>query len=73
MKKQTINIKSLAESTQVIIQNGNGFTMRRRFGSVDEAIAFVLPRGNLNTELYLNGFPCVLHGWIASGNHSSPP
>ena len=64
MRKQIIYITSLAKSTQVIIRNGHTKLRPRQFASIDKALAFVLPLGNWHTELYLNGYPCVLHGWV---------
>ena len=64
MKKLIIYITSLAKLTRIEIRNGNRWLKPRYVGSIDEAIAFVLPLGNRHTELYLNGFPCVLHGWV---------
>lgn len=64
MKKQIIHITSLAKSTKVTIRNGHTQWRPRQFSSIDKAIAFVLPRGSRHTELYLNGYPCVLHGWV---------
>jgi hypothetical protein len=64
MKNQIIHITSLANATKVTIRNGQKKLKARRFRSIDEAIAFVLPRGNRQTNLNLNGYPCVLHGWV---------
>ena len=70
MKKKIILISSLDKSTQVTIRNGKTYATRRHFGSVDKAIAFVVPLGDHRTEFFLNGYPCVLHAWVAdSKNH----
>jgi hypothetical protein len=29
----------------------------------------VLPRGHRDTELYLNGYSCVLAGWVDGAAH----
>jgi hypothetical protein len=64
MRKQIIHIPSLAKSTQVTIRNGHRKSRPRQFASIDKALAYVLPLGSRHTRLYLNGYPCVLHGWV---------
>ena len=64
MKKQIIQVTSLAKSTQVRVRNGHSKLRPRQFASIDKALDYVLPLGNRQTELYLNGYPCVLHGWV---------
>jgi hypothetical protein len=64
MKTQLIKINSLDNHVQVSIERPNSKPMMRRFPSIEQAIRFVLPRGNRQTELLLNGFRCVLHGWV---------
>lgn len=65
MKKQVIHITSLENSTQSLPRNGHNKWRPRQFASINQAIGFVLPLGNQHTELYLNGYLCVLHGWVS--------
>ncbi len=65
MKKKIVHIISLKKRTKVIILNSHRNLKPRLFGSIDEAIDYVLPLGNRHTELYLNGYSCVLHGWVS--------
>jgi hypothetical protein len=64
MKNKIIKISSRGNGAQVTICNGHKQLKARRFRTIDEAIAFVLPRGNRRTELFLNGYPCVPHAWV---------
>lgn len=64
MKNQIIHITSLEKGAQVSIRNGLKKLKTRRFTTIAEAKEFVLPQGNHQTELYLNGFKCVLNGWV---------
>jgi hypothetical protein len=64
MKQQIIRVTSLPNSTQVEIQNGHKRFRPRQFAGINEALKFVSPRGSRRTRLYLNGYPCVLHGWV---------
>lgn len=63
MKKLIIYVTSLAKLTRIEIRKGNRWLKPRYVGSIDEAIAFVLPLGNRHTELYVNGFRYDLYGW----------
>ena len=69
MKKQIIQITSLPKTTRVTIQKGHGKQKRLQFRRIDEAVEFVLPRGHRDTELYLNGYSCVLAGWVDGAAH----
>ena len=71
MKKQTIQITSLPKATQVSIQNGHRKLKPRLFPSIEAAIDYALPLGNRHTDLYLNGYSCVLHGWVQGPNNLS--
>jgi hypothetical protein len=62
--KNQIHIKSLAKGTLVTIRSGHKKPKSTRFGSIEEAINFVLPLGNRHTELDLNGYPTALAGWV---------
>ncbi len=64
MNKHIIRITSLPKATQVSVHDGHQKLKPRVFPSIDEAVKYVLPRGNRHTELYLNGYPCVLDGWV---------
>ncbi len=64
MKKTSITITSQRNRTRVTVSNGRQATTTRFFPSMAEAIDYVLPRGNCNTPCFINGFKCVLAGWI---------
>lgn len=64
MKNQIINITSLTKGVRVTIRNGQRKLKARRFADIDSALEFVLPRGNRQTDLYLNGYWCMLNGWL---------
>lgn len=61
---KTIKITSLKKGAQVTIRNGSKKLMTRRFASIDDCIEFVQPQGDRQTDLYLNGYPTVLAGWV---------
>ncbi|HOX02150.1 MAG TPA: hypothetical protein P5555_07315 [Candidatus Paceibacterota bacterium] len=63
MKKQTIHISSLARSIRVRIQNGTTKPRVLKFKTEAEAIDYILPRSNRQTEMYLNGYLVALAGW----------
>lgn len=64
MKKNSIIVISQGRRTRVTIRNCRQGTRSRCFSSMAKAIDFVLPRGNRKTPCYINGFKCVLAGWI---------
>jgi hypothetical protein len=65
MKNQIINITSVAKGVRVTVRNSHKKLKARRFPNVDQAKEFALQQGDRQTNLYLNGFKCVLAGWTA--------
>jgi len=63
MKKVIINITSLKRHTRVTIEKPGRRKAIHWFQDIEQAKEFVLPLGTPGTEMFLNGFPCVLHGW----------
>ena len=64
MKNKTIAITSQANGAVVAINRGGRKIQRHRFPNIAAAIDHILPLGNRNTELRLNGFKTVLNGWL---------
>ena len=65
MKNQTIKITSLTAGTALVTIRGGGKRLKaRRFQNIEKAIEFVLPLGDRRTDFYLNGYHCVLNGWL---------
>jgi hypothetical protein len=63
--KKSIHITSQGMRARVTIRKGATRTTSRLFNSMDEAVAFVLPRGNRQTRCLINGYKCVFAGWVA--------
>ena len=64
MKNQIIHITSHKNLTKVSIRKGGRKLLTRRFHSIEKAISHVLPPGNRQTDLHLNGYQMVLAGWV---------
>ena len=62
---KTIQITSLKTKTRLSIQAAGQPLRVRYFSNLNEAIQYALPLGDAGTAMYLNGYRCVLHGWVS--------
>jgi hypothetical protein len=67
MKTEIMLIQSLEDKVCLTIHNGSGAPYKRTMKTIDEAVAFILPRGNRNSILFINGYEVVLNGWTEKG------
>src|ERR1043166_6592081 len=66
MKADIIKIRSYGYTTRVTVQEGKR-VRTYRLPNIDQAIDFVIPRGDRHTTFYLNGYERALHAWYRNG------
>jgi hypothetical protein len=59
-----IRLKTFAKGVQVTISMHRKKKLVRWFRTIDEAMDSVLAKGDYDCEFYLNGYLCVLDGWV---------
>jgi hypothetical protein len=64
MSKHIIHIRSVKNGTLVTILNGSRKLKSRRFGDIEQAMEFVLPRGDRNSTVFLNGYMLTPYAWV---------
>jgi hypothetical protein len=59
-------IKTIGDRVRLAIQNGTAWPTVKFFAAIDGAIAYVLPIGDRNSQLFVNGFEVIPYAWTES-------